>query len=89
VIELNRAVAIGMAEGPEAGLAIADRLLGEPALKSYHLLGSVRGDLLQKLGRFEEARIALEGAASLAGNDKERELLKRRAAEAAVAAARG
>jgi RNA polymerase sigma factor (sigma-70 family) len=86
VIELNRAVAIGMAEGPEAGLAIADRLVSEPALKSYHLLGSVRGDFLQKLGRFEEARIALEAAANLAGNDKERELLKRRAAEAASAA---
>ena len=84
VIELNRAVAVGMAEGPEAGLAIADRLVGEPALKSYHLLGSVRGDLLQKLGRFEEARAAFEAAASLAANDRERELLKRRAAEAAL-----
>ena len=88
VIELNRAVAVGMAEGPAAGLAIADRLLGEPALKSYHLLGSVRGDLLQKLGRFEEACMALEAAASLALNDRERELLKRRAAEAASAARR-
>jgi predicted RNA polymerase sigma factor len=85
VIELNRAVAVGMAEGPAAGLAIADRLVGEPALKSYHLLGSVRGDLLQKLGRFEEARAALEAASRLAGNDRERELLKRRAAEAAAA----
>jgi RNA polymerase sigma factor (sigma-70 family) len=84
VIELNRAVAVGMAEGPAAGLAIADRLADEPALKSYHLLGSVRGDLLQKLGRFEEARIALEAASRLAGNDRERELLKRRAAEAAA-----
>jgi len=82
VIELNRAVAVGMAEGPAAGLAIADRLVGEPAFKSYHLLGSVRGDLLQKLGRFEEARVALEAAAALAGNSRERELLKRRAAEA-------
>jgi RNA polymerase sigma factor (sigma-70 family) len=82
VIELNRAVAVGMAEGPEAGLAIANRLVGEPALKSYHLLGSVRGDLLQKLGRFEEAGMALEAAAGLAANDRERELLKRRAAAA-------
>jgi predicted RNA polymerase sigma factor len=84
VIELNRAVAVGMAEGPAAGLEIADRLVGEPALKSYHLLGSVRGDLLQKLGRFEEARSALEAAAALATNDRERELLERRAAEAAA-----
>src|ERR1700753_2666354 len=88
VIDLNRAVAVGMAEGPAAGLVIADRLIGEPALKSYHLLGSVRGDLLQKLGRFEEARIALRAAAGLAGTDKERELLKRRAAEAASSLAR-
>jgi RNA polymerase sigma factor (sigma-70 family) len=89
VVELNRAVAVGMAEGAAAGLAIADRLVAEPALKSYHLLGSVRGDLLHKLGRFEEARTAFEAAASLAGNSRERELLKRRAAEAAAAAARG
>ncbi|MBU6456789.1 MAG: RNA polymerase sigma factor [Bradyrhizobium sp.] len=88
VIELNRAVAVGMAEGPGAGLAIADRLVGEPALKSYHLLGSVRGDLLHKLGRFEEARTTLEAAANLATNSRERELLRRRAAEAAEAAAR-
>jgi RNA polymerase sigma factor (sigma-70 family) len=88
VVELNRAVAVGMAEGAAAGLAIADRLVGEPALKSYHLLGSVRGDFLQKLGRFEQARATLEAAASLAGNNRERELLKRRAAEAAVAASR-
>jgi predicted RNA polymerase sigma factor len=89
VIELNRAVAVGMAEGAAAGLAIADRLVGEPVLKSYHLLDSVRGDLLQKLGRFEEARAAFEAAAGLAANDRERELLKRRAAEADSAAARG
>jgi len=88
VVELNRAVAVGMAEGAAAGLAIADRLVSEPALKSYHLLGSVRGDFLQKLGRFEEARATLEAAVSLAENDRERELLKRRAAEAAVAASR-
>jgi predicted RNA polymerase sigma factor len=65
---------------------IVDGLAHEPALKSYHLLGSVRGDLLQKLGRFEEARAAFEAAAELAGNRRERDLLKRRAAEAADAA---
>jgi RNA polymerase sigma factor (sigma-70 family) len=81
VIELNRAVAVGMAEGPAAALAIVERLAEEAALKSYHLLPSVRGDLLQKLGRFEEARLAFEAAAELAGNKREQELLKRRAAE--------
>ena len=83
VIELNRAVAVGMAEGPQAGLAIVERLADEPALKAYHFLPGVRGDLLQKLGRFEEARLAFEAAADLAGNKRERDLLKRRAAEAA------
>ena len=86
VIELNRAVAVGMADGPQAALAIVDTLLHEPALRSYHLLGSVRGDLLQKLGRHEEARAAFEAAAALAGNRREQDLLKRRAAEAAGAA---
>ena len=86
VIELNRAVAVGMAEGPEAGLSIVDRLAHEPILKGYHLLGSVRGDLLQKLGRHEEARAAFEAAAALAGNKREQHLLRRRAAEAANAA---
>ncbi len=86
VIELNRAVAVGMAEGPQAALEIVDRLAHEPALKTYHLLGSVRGDLLCKLGRHDEARAAFEAAAELAGNKRERELLKRRAAEAARAA---
>jgi predicted RNA polymerase sigma factor len=86
IIELNRAVAVGMAEGPEAALVIVDGLAHEPALKTYHLLGSVRGDLLQKLGRFEEARAAFEAAAELAGNRREQDLLKRRAAEAADAA---
>jgi predicted RNA polymerase sigma factor len=85
IIELNRAVAVGMAEGPEAGLSIVDRLMREPALKSYLLLPSVRGDLLHKLGRYEEARAAFEAAAALAGNERERELLKRRAAAAADA----
>ena len=86
VIELNRAVAVGMAEGPEAGLAIADRLVGEPALKAYHLLESVRGDLLYKLQRFADAKAAFEAAAVLADNKREHELLRRRAAEAARAA---
>jgi RNA polymerase sigma factor (sigma-70 family) len=83
IVDLNRAVAVGMAEGPEAALAIVDRLVHEPALKGYHLLPSVRGDLLHKLGRYEEARAAFEAAAALAGNRREHNLLKRRAAEAA------
>jgi predicted RNA polymerase sigma factor len=87
IIELNRAVAVGMADGPEAALAIVDNLVHEPALKNYHLLGSVRGDLLHKLGRFDEARAAFEAAATLAGNSREQDLLRRRAAEAASAAA--
>ena len=86
IVELNRAVAVGMAEGPDAGLKIVDGLLGDPALKSYHLLPSVRGDLLQKLGRYQEARVAFEAAAALAGNQREHALLKRRAADAADAA---
>jgi RNA polymerase sigma factor (sigma-70 family) len=86
VIELNRAVAVGMAEGPEPALAIVERLASEPALKNYHLLDSVRGDLLQKLGRFEEARAAFEAAAGQAGNLREQEMLRRRAAEAVEAA---
>jgi RNA polymerase sigma factor (sigma-70 family) len=86
IVELNRAVAVGMAEGPEAGLAIVDRLVREPALKAYHLLPSVRGDLLYRLGRYEEAGAAFEAAAALAGNQREHALLKRRAAEAGYAA---
>ncbi len=86
IIDLNRAVAVGMAEGPDAALAIVDRLVHEPALKGYHLLPSVRGDLLHKLGRYEEARTAFEAAAALAGNTREHNLLRRRAAEAADAA---
>jgi RNA polymerase sigma factor (sigma-70 family) len=82
IIELNRAVAIGMAEGPAAALAIVDGLAGEPALKNYHLLESVRGDLLCKLGRFAEARAAFEAAARLAGNRREHDLLQRRVVEA-------
>ena len=84
--DLNHAVAVGMAEGPEVALAIVDRLVREPALKAYHLLPSVRGDLLHKLGRYEEARAAFEAAAALAGNRREHDLLRRRAAEAADAA---
>jgi len=82
IIELNRAVAVGMAEGPEAALVIVDRLAREPALENYHLLPSVRGDLLHRLGRYAEARAAFEAAAELAGNQRERDLLLRRAAEA-------
>jgi RNA polymerase sigma factor (sigma-70 family) len=86
VIELNRAIAVSMAEGPDAGLAIVDGLLDEPALKNYHLLASVRGDLLEKLGRHHEAQAAFETAAALTGNRRERDLMRRRAAAAADAA---
>jgi len=86
IIELNRAVAVGMAEGPQTALVIVERLAQEPALKAYHLLPSVRGDLLYRLGRHEEARAAFEAAAELAGNRREQDLLRRRAAEAASAA---
>src|SRR5436190_1918009 len=79
VIELNRAVAVGMADGPAAGLAIIERIADEPALKNYHLLAGVRGDLLQKLGRHDEARAAFEAAAQLAGNRRDRNLMERRA----------
>ncbi|PCC67184.1 RNA polymerase, sigma subunit, ECF family [Nannocystis exedens] len=80
VIELNRAVAVAMAEGPAAGLAIVDRLTNEPALARYHLLPGVRGDFLFKLGRFAEARVELERAASLTRNARERDLLRERVA---------
>ena len=79
VIELNRAVAVSMASGPAAGLALVDKLLTEPSLKSYHLLPSVRGDLLKKLGRLDEARVEFERAADLTENVRERELLLARA----------
>lgn len=80
VVELNRAVAVAFAFGPQAGLEIVDALLDEPALASYHLLPSVRGDLLARLGRPAEARAEFERAASLAGNEPERRLLLERAA---------
>src|SRR5438309_6062576 len=81
VVELNRAVAVGMAFGPAAGLDLVDALVQEPSLKAYHLLPAVRGDLLRKLGRSEEARAEFERAASLTENLVERKLLQRRAAE--------
>jgi predicted RNA polymerase sigma factor len=81
VVELNRAVAYGMAFGPEAGLAIADALKKEPALKTYHLLPAVRGDLLAKLGRAAEARAEFERAAALTRNARERNVLTARAQE--------
>jgi RNA polymerase sigma factor (sigma-70 family) len=83
VVELNRAVAYAMAFGPAAGLEIADPLLEEPALRSYHLLPSVRGDFLFKLGRRDEARAEFERAAGLTRNGRERALLLRRAAACA------
>jgi RNA polymerase sigma factor (sigma-70 family) len=79
VVELNRAVAVSMAEGPAAGLALVDALAGEPALKNYHLLPSVRGDLLARLGRTAEARTEFDRAATLTRNERERELLRARA----------
>jgi RNA polymerase sigma-70 factor (ECF subfamily) len=87
VIELNRAVALSMAFGPAAGLEAVDALVSEPSLAGYHLLPSVRGDLLAKLGRQDEARVELERAASLTRNARERELLLARAAACARAAA--
>lgn len=84
VIELNRAVAVGMAFGPAAGLDLVDALVDEPSLKAYHLLPAVRGDLLRKLGRFEEAGAEFTRAALLTENARERELLQRRAAECAA-----
>jgi RNA polymerase sigma factor (sigma-70 family) len=83
VVELNRAVAVSMAFGPAAGLQLVDVLMNEPALKSYHLLPTVRGDLLEKLDRRDEARAEFERAAALTRNVRERELLLQRAAAAA------
>ncbi|MEA2764072.1 MAG: hypothetical protein QOK07_476 [Gemmatimonadaceae bacterium] len=81
VVDLNRAVAIGMAFGPAAGLELVDALVSEPSLKSYHLLPSVRGDLLAKLGRHDEARAEFRRAATLTRNARERDLLLERAGE--------
>jgi len=79
VVELNRAVAVSMASGPAAGLALVDALKDDPALKNYHLLPSVRGDLLKKMGRKDEARTEFERAASITRNVRERNLLLERA----------
>ena len=79
VVELNRAVAVSMAFGPSADLELVDALMDEPLLRSYHLLPSVRGDLLMKLGRTADARNEFERAASLAQNARERDLLLARA----------
>jgi RNA polymerase sigma factor (sigma-70 family) len=81
VVELNRAVAVGMAFGPQSGLELVDALLDEPVLRNYHLLPSVRADMLFKLGRLAEARAEFERAASLARNTRDRTLLQRRAQE--------
>jgi predicted RNA polymerase sigma factor len=83
IVELNRAVAHAMAFGPGVGLELVDGLVSEPALKAYHLLPSVRGDLLSKLGRFAEAHDEFERAASLTRNARERALLLERAAACA------
>jgi predicted RNA polymerase sigma factor len=83
VVELNRAVAIAMADGPQAGLEIVDELRDEPALKHYHLLPAVRGDLLFKLGRLDDARGEFERAAFMTQNARERKLLLDRAAQCA------
>jgi predicted RNA polymerase sigma factor len=85
IVELNRAVALSFAEGAESALAIVECLLREPTLTGYHLLPSVRGDLLHKLGRYAEAHAAFETAAALARNRREQDMLKRRAAAAAAA----
>jgi predicted RNA polymerase sigma factor len=79
VVELNRAVAVAMAFGPAAGLQLVDALLSEPSLSDYHLLPSVRGDFLFKLGRVDEARLEFERAASMTRNARERDLLLKRA----------
>ncbi|MER7134349.1 DUF6596 domain-containing protein [Streptosporangium saharense] len=81
VVRLNRAVAVGMAYGPRAGLDLVEALTGDPTLRDYHLLPGVRGDLLAKLGRHEEARLEFERAADLTANAAERDFLRRRARE--------
>jgi RNA polymerase sigma factor (sigma-70 family) len=87
VVQLNRAVAVAMLFGPAVGLELIDKLTSEPALRAYHLLPSVRGDLLKKLGRLDEARAEFERAAMLTHNARERALLLERAAACAVARA--
>jgi len=87
VVDLNRAVAVSMAFGPDAGLAAIDDLLNVPALKNYHLLPSVRGDFLFKLGRFSEAKGEFERAAAMTRNEREQDLLRARAAECGAALA--
>ncbi|MEU6825318.1 sigma-70 family RNA polymerase sigma factor [Streptomyces atriruber] len=89
VVELNRAVAVAMAQGTEAGLVLVDALTAEPVLRDYHLLPSVRGDLLERLGRTDEAHAEFERAASLARNERERELLLARAADCWAGSGRG
>ena len=84
IVELNRAVAVSMAFGPQAGLDLVDQLAAEPALRGYHLLPSVRGDLLRKLGRIDEARGEFERAAELTSNERERQLSAARARAAAA-----
>jgi predicted RNA polymerase sigma factor len=84
VVELNRAVAVAMADGPAAGLEILDALASDPALQNYHLLPSVRGDLLKKLSRLNEARLEFERAASLTRNTREQKLLLERARACSV-----
>jgi RNA polymerase sigma factor (sigma-70 family) len=83
IVELNRAVAVGMAFGPQAGLDLVDGLRSEPSLEGYHLLPSVRGDFLERLGRFDEACADFERAAALTGNAREREFLLQRVRECA------
>jgi len=80
VVRLNRAVAVGMAFGPAAGLELLDGLADEPALRGYHLLPAARGELLERLGREEEAALEFSRAAELTGNAREREVLEARAA---------
>ncbi len=89
IVELNRGVAYGMAFGPAAGLEIVDPLIADPQLAGYHLLPSVRGDLLAKLGRFDEARAEFERAGSLTRNTRERQLMLERAKQCVLDAQRG
>lgn len=89
VVELNRAVAVSMAHGPEAALPIVDALLDEPSLHAYHLLPAVRGDLLARLGRHAEAAAEFDRAASLTRNARERSVMQRRASEARAAGRAG